>query len=404
MRKLIFHLLIVSMTVVSVYADKRVNLTINNSTAKTLKVSVQLKKANGLVKQDISVGNLPAGSQKVQMFKVDDNGQYVVSAYIPGSAAVFEEVRTVSSAEPNTITASVELEISQGIVLDETTSIEALRSAFSRIGPSVGFKPIQVSVALKTIFGGLFLISPPDASNDSKVYFQLTPAQFTNEVSNDAFSYQVNADRIEKTFSTGTNVAAAAAIPVISQFGFDFDKSSAYSLVTEFRDFGFVPKIEQPNVTVASALAALSPPNKSLLCREIAQHPTAKLLYVNKIYAVRNVNFILNKGEKLSTSARAEGSTVITTSGAYKFESANNRTTSFQTFVLNMEGIEFSLGGNDGEIETGISCPRAAAAQQAINKGIGGGLIGAMVSDIVNVRSPAPRLISQKTLERMLDR
>lgn len=361
MKSLLVTLCLLGAFIVTQAREKTINLTVSNPTDARLKVNVLVKKSNGTVKRNLELGNVSTNAQVTRTFKVDVDGQFVISALIPGSAQVFEEAVSVLRDDPNprAVTSTIVL---TGHTIDPERSAETLRNLFGRLGPNVGFSPIQVNDALRTVFGGLYLISSPSRDGDAVVHFKLTPTQFSTVTPPDQFQFPGNNDRSTLDILTSATSSVAVTVPVISQIGIDFSRTTAYRIDYELAGFGAVEKIEEAGSSYATRLAALSTENKNALCQSIIRHPTAKLLYINKIYVIQNARFETKQGQRIASGVRASASAIVTGNAAYEYSNEQGRITNFVASVVNIEGVELSFTApSAGGVTGAVTCDAATS-------------------------------------------
>ena len=65
------------------------------------------------------------------------------------------------------------------------------------------------------------------------------------------------------------------------------------------------------------------------------------MMYVNKLYPLKAANFTYQEGTKVTSSAQADGSTLISASGAFSFSTSTAKTYEIGASALNLSGVYF---------------------------------------------------------------
>ncbi len=318
-----------------------VEVTLHNVDTQALAPTITTKKSNGLSDRTIGVGSIQAGASTTQKFKVDNDGSFGVTAAIPGSATVFEEPsHTVSSSDPDPLTATVEMKVALGRRWDAASVQAQLTNLFSQLGPDIGFKPVPVDLALDTYFGGLYVFGPE--AEGYPVKFQLNAGTFSPKVQHLTYPSTSSTSSADVSRDLETKISASA--PVYGKISTYTGTSEVYKFNFDMHGFGMVPKVEADGWSYVTALNALSQQNKDQLCAALSSNPNNRLLYVNTMYVIQAATFDYQDSQKLGVGVNADIGSIVTASGAYSYSNAKRDSQSYQTSVINLTGVTWKPG------------------------------------------------------------
>ena len=104
--------------------------------------------------------------------------------------------------------------------------------------------------------------------------------------------------------------------------------------------YGLISKVAPSDWSLAAAIEGLTDIEKETLYDFLTQNKEAILLYVSKIYVIKNADFWIKESRKLTGGAKLDGAAFITASGAWTFDSVTENHKQFQDLILNITGDE----------------------------------------------------------------
>jgi ankyrin repeat protein len=339
----------------------KVELKVSNPTAFDQEVTVYLYTADDKPTGKVEVGTVRAKQEKPATFTVQTKGYYKVAGVYRG-VTVSEEKISVMENSLKPVSGRVELKLDVGM-LDDKKAQEILAGKFSELGPERGFLPVPAPEALKTIFGALAIVLPPEKGKTSgSIQVIVSPKQFSSVMSETEFSYHSNQDQQLQSVVISGKSGASLSLPMIGNFEMQSGMENLYKLGYKLEGYGWIPKPDpgKGDWDLATAVASLTPEQIKLIKSYFTNHPGAQLLYINKVYAVKHAKFTLQKGQKLTAEVKVSVNCVITTGGVYTFDKSETSEKEFNYFILNVDGIPVYIDPDQTGLTPAIALLAAA--------------------------------------------
>lgn len=317
-----------------------VNLTARNVETFPQDVLVTVKDDMGQKTGEIFLGIVQPDKEVMKTFDVKHGGQFTVISRVPRSADIFETTQTVTKSDKDPLNVTIDLK-KQGEFLDDATAMQAVSNAFSKLGPNVGAYPVNVSNALRTIWGALIVVTPGQGAKEGIIHQKLNPGQFSKPVTLERFSYPHSEDKQTIKISAKAAASLAASFPLWGSLGFNTSSDSVYEIDWRMEGFGMVEKEEDPNWNYLTAYQKLPPDIKKALTFTMEKNPGSVMMYVNRIYVIEIADLSIKSGARQDFGTKLEAGGVITGTGAYTFSNVQAKNQRYKSVVLNFGGPQF---------------------------------------------------------------
>jgi hypothetical protein len=342
-----------------------VKLSVKNDSSYPQRTKVLISDKKGFQESEsIELGTIQPSKSIPVTFKVKDGGKFTVEASLPRSGKCFTEVKTVTG-DPDPLAVSVTLDLQGGNCdeLDEKNAAEVLAQAFGTLGPNRGFAPIPVYNALNSIFGALLVMTPPTAQNaSSTVHFILKPGKFAPAIKYGDFRFPTNNLQTKSRFTGSKTVSLAASAPIYGSLGINVESDEVYELSADMTGFGVVHRPGSSKWNYIDAFDGLSKQIKNRVFSAIEENPGAVLMFVDRMYVVKNSTFKVTKAKKLSNGVEASAGSIVTAGGAWTFEGQSATTRLFSDSVVNIDGIVFTVKRPEESVNPDLNLPSDSIA------------------------------------------
>ena len=317
----------------------------------------------GVPTQEIALGELKPNGDLSQTFKVKHDHELVVNTLASGYIAWESSPETVlSKPDPKIVKLDVK---PTPRVLDEAAGVRTIMDQFTRIGRDYGILPYKAQQAADHYLGALLLVIPPSENGqEGKELFRVPPSQFLGTTMPQQINYQ-DTSSVHTAEISGTKAAElSAAIPLLKT-GTTFKDNTLYQFSWSMTGYGNVLVKEPENWSPFHALQQLPEEAKRALHEQEKRNPDAVLLYVSRLYAIRDGRISTKEGRKLDFGSRLDASSVLGLGGAWTFESNVSSENAFKDVVLNIGGeviqaelIEIAIGAKSEEkASTSLGAP-----------------------------------------------
>jgi ankyrin repeat protein len=339
----------------------KVELKVSNPTAFDQEVTVYLYTADDKPTGKVEVGTVRVKQEKPATFTIQTKGYYKVAGVYRG-VTVSEEKISVMENSLKPIPGRVELKLDVGM-LDDKKAQEILAGKFSELGPERGFLPVNAPEALKTFFGALAIVLPPEkGKTQGSIQVIVSPKQFSSVMPENEFTYHSNQDQQLQSVVISGKSGASLSLPMIGNFDMQGGMENLYKLGYKLEGYGWVPKPDpgKGDWDLATAVASLTPEQIKLIKSYYKNNPGSQLLYINKVYAVKHAKFALQKGQKLSTEVKASLDCVISANGVFTFDKSETSEKEFNYFILNVDGVPVYIDPDQTGLTPAIALLAAA--------------------------------------------
>jgi hypothetical protein len=320
-----------------------VSLMIKNPTdiAQAPRVIVQDNK--GIEKETINLGKLQPKGEIKREFKVSNNSNLLIKSSDNNGYDVCDFPPYSIPAKPDPYPLAVDLCIKPIYLPDDSQGPAAIGASLSKLGEYVGFTPLPIKNGLSTWFGALIVYVPPsDNSHELKLLYKIQPSRFLEkEVTLDEFQYPSTISSQETQVTGKSSAGLALSVPVYGSLGVDTNSENLYNIKWSMEGFGSVGIKEPAGWSLANAIKSLPENDKKIIFKALKVEG-ATLMFVNRIYVIKNADFSVKEGKKLSTNSKLNAMTFLTANGAWSFESANEAHKKYQELVLNISGMELN--------------------------------------------------------------
>jgi hypothetical protein len=235
-------------------------------------------------------------------------------------------------------------------ILNNENAQKTLSTAIGNLGEDVGFRPLSVSSAIASIWGGLVCYAPDQFSRG----FEINPQTFSS-VHTGALEYPVGSDSQSVEIDKNTVSSLSVKYPVLADVIASASSSDVSKISYSLTGVGWVAKAPPANWNLLKALQSLDPTTKTALNVFLSSNRNARCMHVNQIYVVQQANFKSFRGIRAAagTDINAAGG-VVAGGVAYTFSSTAASERTYATQVLNVNGPVFRLAsdGNGDLIPT----------------------------------------------------
>jgi hypothetical protein len=232
-------------------------------------------------------------------------------------------------------------------ILDNDNAQKILSNALGNLGEDVGFRPLSVSGAIASIWGGLVCYAPNQFSRG----FAINPQTFSS-VHSGALEYQAanSSDFVE--IDKNTVSSFSVKYPILAEVIASVSSSDVSKISYSLTGVGWVPKAPPPGWNLLKALQTLDDLTKRALNSFLGSNTNARCMYVEQIYAVQQANFKSYRGVRAAAGMDINAAGGVVAGGvAYTFSSAAASDRAYATQVLNVGGPVFRLvSDKDGEL------------------------------------------------------
>jgi hypothetical protein len=319
-----------------------VNLAVKNPTEISQIPRVVIFSDKGIEKETINLGKLEPKQETHRSMKVKHSWNVVVKSSIDKGYDAWESGQYTIPKQPDPFSIDVNLGFNGNYLPDDSRSIEQIRNALSDLGPNIGFKPIDVKNALSTWFGSLVVMIPPSKEQSEKILYQAQPSQFGKTTTYDQFIYPATSSINEVKVIGKSTANLAANMPIYGSIGVNTLANNLYNVRWSMNGFGMVIKKESGNWSYFEAIKSLSDKEKKTIQEAMEQNPSALMLYVNRLYVIKNADFFVKESKKLETGAKLSALSFVTADGAWTFDSVTESHQQYQELVLNVGGVTLS--------------------------------------------------------------
>ncbi len=312
-----------------------VNLSVKNPTRESQSVIAAIKD-KGATKQELNLGTVEAGKDIKSTFPVEHNRDLAVSSTMRGYVAWRSTPVTITSApDPRNLDETISLSAQY---VDEASAIQTVVDDFSRIGRNYRLLTIQARQAVDKYLGALLVMIPPqEGGQEGMVLYRIPPSQFVGISGERSIKYADTNSSHQAQMSGWSAERLSHAFPLL-KFGTDYNYDSLYDLRWTLKGFGDISVAEPSTWSLFTAIDDLSDMQKAAIEELMMVNPSAVLLYVNRVYAIREGNISRKQGRKLEPGATLDSSSYLTPSGAWTFSESAADTKQFAEAVLNMGG------------------------------------------------------------------
>jgi hypothetical protein len=312
-----------------------VNLTVKNPTRESQSVIAAIKD-KGATKQELNLGTLEPGKDVKSTFPVEHDKDLAVSSTARGYVAWRSTPVTITSApDPRNLDETINLSAQY---VDEASAVQTVIDDFSRIGKNYQLLPIQARQAVDKYLGALLVMVPPqEGGHGGMVLFRIPPSQFLGISGERSITY-ADTNSSHQTQMPGWSAQRLSDSFPILKFGTDYSYDSLYDLRWSLKGFGDILAAEPPTWSLFTAIDDLSDTQKAAIDELMMVNPSTVLLYINRIYAVRDGYISRKHGRKLEPGATLDASSYLTPSGAWTFSDSATDTKHFAEAVLYMGG------------------------------------------------------------------
>jgi hypothetical protein len=179
--------------------------------------------------------------------------------------------------------------------------------------------------------------------------YKIQPARFLKkEVTLDEFQYPSTILSKEAQVTGKSSAGLALSVPVYGSLGVDTNSENLYNIKWSMEGFGPVEIKEPADWSLADAIKSLPENDKKIIYKAL-KVKGATLMFVNHIYVIKNADFSVKEGKKLSANAKLNAMSFLTANGAWSFESANASQQKYQELVLNISGMPLNAIVSEGE-------------------------------------------------------
>jgi hypothetical protein len=228
--------------------------------------------------------------------------------------------------------------------LDDSSSQKSLTDAFMKIGVPNLSSPRSLPGALSTLYGALIVITPGDDKKDAVIHTVVTPNTLgVKEIDLATFLALIPDVTDEESIDITKNTASSfSGMFPFAGVGVDWAGSDVYQLSWKMNGFGMVQKPEDADKNYIVKYSALDDKIKQQINDSLKAHSGSKLVYVNRLYAIKNAQVITKKGQKIAGNADVKAA-VVTMTGSYTFTDTTTTTRVNNNIVLNLEGDEVAM-------------------------------------------------------------
>lgn len=313
-----------------------VQLKVGNPTADPYEVKVELRDSDGRPKSSISLGRLDPGKEEARTFKAKPDSVVAMSAQtVSKKYVVWEESKTVPR-KPKPFPIDSSISVSPGSRIPTEPNVKDIANRLGGLGPDLGFAPLPVRNALKTMFGAVKVVELKDG-RISKELLTLQPAQLGNETAYEAFDYPDHTTefKVEVLGSSAANLTLS--LPVFG-VGLAWDTNSAYRLTSTLRGFGTVDKVVAKDFALEKAI---TPDHQKAIAAVLKEHKDAVLLYVNKMWVVKDGDVDVYEGKSFANGEKLNVPAVFNGDTAFKFSDSKSGNRHFSEQALEFWGEEY---------------------------------------------------------------
>jgi hypothetical protein len=311
----------------------QVHLTVQNQVAPTLDISAVAKNKNGAQTGTTHLGSAAQNKSVSGAFKVDNGGTYTVQAGLGSGSIVYSgSEKTVTGDLTDTVT----IDHITGRRVD-TSDTSLIDSDFGQLGPDIGFNPVTVDSGVPALFGALIYYSvKTDQDPGQEPTVMASPDQLTGSVKSSDINYPASHVSNETNITTDASVKVGASVPLWGSLAAHFEASSVYDVKWTMDGFGNVDKGET-GAPYQDKINALSPLVKSDICKKL-KNPNARIVYVNRIYIVRDVHLTYQQGQKIQAGVVLSGGSIISGDTAYDFSTSQTKESEVGNDLVNIAG------------------------------------------------------------------
>lgn len=318
-----------------------VSLKLKNPTDVAQSPRVIIQNDKGIEKETFPLGTLQPKGELLREFKVPHYSNVVIKSSTNMGYDACDLAPYSIPAKPDPYPLAVDLCVGGAEFLpSDSQGITDIRKALSYLGPNVGFTPIPIKDGLSTWFGALAVLVPASKDQPQRLMYLIQPARFTGKaITLDEFQYPFSTSSRTVQVIGKSSAGVAASVPLYGSVGVDTTSENLYNLKWSMNGYGGKTREDSKDWSLIKAITLLPVPEKELLYDALSKEKDAVLLYINKIYVIKNADFYVKEGKKLATTAKLTASTFLTTNGAWSFDSSDEAHQQFQELVLNIEGI-----------------------------------------------------------------
>ena len=317
-----------------------VNLTVKNPTKISQIPRVVISSDKGIEKETINLGKLEPKQDKPWSMKVKDSWNIVVKSNTDKGYGAWESAPYTIPKKPDPFPIVVDLGLNGNYLPDDSRAIEQIRIALSDLGPNVGFRPLDIKNALSTWFGSLVVMILPSQGQPERILYQVEPNNFCRSATTlDQFTYPATISTNEVKVIGKSSANLAASVPVYGSIGVNVSADNLYNVQWSMNGFGMVTKRDPDNWSYVEAIESLPDREKKAIQEAMEQNPSAVMLYVNRMYVIKNADFFVRESKKLEAGAKLSVLSFVTADGAWTFENSTTSHQQFQELVLNVGGI-----------------------------------------------------------------
>lgn len=330
--------IVMGLNVLFASAKTTVTFKVTNSATIPLNLAIVVKDKKNVDQYVIQFGQVSSQQTVTRIESIKEKFNVTIRAEVPNSFSAYEETFTVPS---NNFDKVVTLTLPLIRQLDLNSASDRIKNSFYQLNDvDFGFKSTNLKNALETYYGALVIIQPQKPSGErGKELFYLSPGSFSSKVPYEKFNYVISSDIQKVEVSKELALTLSANVSMIGKF-FSQSTINDYSLFYwKMQDFGWITKPESDGWNYITAFNNLSSELKKNIQDVLKKNPDSFLIYINKVYAIRDIQYQCVAAKKINNKADISGSTVATVNGVYDFSREESKDSRFSEIVIDIDGV-----------------------------------------------------------------
>lgn len=319
-------------------AKTDVTFKVTNSATIPLNVAIVVKDKKNIDQYVIQLGQIGPLQTITRVESIKKKYNVTIRADIPNSFSAYEETFTVPRKDFEKVVTLTLPTIRQ---LDLNSASDRIKNSFYQLNDiDFGFKSTNLKNALETYYGALVIIKPPKTSGErGKELFYLSPGSFSSKITYENFNYVISSDIQKTEISKELALTLSVNVPMIGKF-FSQSTINDYSLFYwKMQDFGWITKPEPDGWNYITAYNNLSSELKTNIQDVLSKNPGSFLVYINKVYAIRDIQYQCVAAKKVNSKSELGISTVATVNGIYDFSREESKDSRLTEIVIDIDGV-----------------------------------------------------------------
>jgi hypothetical protein len=319
-------------------AKTDVTFKVTNSATIPLNVAIVVKDKKNIDQYVIQLGQVAPLQTLIRVESINKKYNVTIRAEVPNSFSAYEETFTVPSKDFEKIVSLTLPTIRQ---LDLNSASDKIKNSFYQLNDiDFGFKSTNLKSALESYYGALIIIQPPKTPCErGKELFYLSPGSFSSKVTYEKFTYVISSDIQKTEVSKELAMSLSTNVPMIGKF-FSQSTINDYSLFYwKMQDFGWMTKPELDGWNYITAFNNLPSELKTNIQDVLKKNPGSFLVYINKIYAIRDIQYQCVAAKKINNKNELGISTVATINGIYDFSREESKDSRLTEIVIDIDGV-----------------------------------------------------------------